>query len=426
MSFKKLGVSPEEFEKHKSDTANPHKVTKVQVGLSNVTNEKQATKAEFDAHTKQIASADKLGHVKVGDNLEISPDGTLNVISHNYFGVRIDKTNSNPKTAVTRIGKSKGMNVNDFWNVYPYNAIRAVLVKSGVVQAELNKDLSHNYVASDGDIFMEFNKFWWKFENSPTHLEVKIATAEVEGFVSPAFEGKEKIYIGRYLGYELDGKLRSVKGYEPTGDKTIGAFRTLAQANGAGYSQSPYLATLAVQVLYLVQYANLDSQTALGRGWVDSPEGYAKTGGTDGKGFNFSETTGKLQMSIYGIEDFWGNKLQWLDGIVTDANSDILVSNSNFNDNGDGYTKHTNTGAVKDNGGYIKDVMGGDITGFLNADKSGSSTTYYCDSGYIRPTKVAYFGGGRSSASSAGAFRLDLFNAASGSSTGIGARLYFS
>lgn len=343
-----------------------------------------------------------------------------------FYGVRIDKSNSNPETAITRTGDAAGLTVEDFWNVYPYNAIRAVLVKNGVVQAELNKNLSHNYVASDGDIFTEFSKFWWKFENSSTHLEIKIATAEVEGFVSPAFESKEKIYIGRYLGYELDGKLRSVKGYEPADSKTIGDFRVVAQANGTGYSQLPYLAILAVQVLYLVQYANLDSQTALGRGYVDGNTSYAKTGGTDGKGMNYGETTGKLQMSLYGIEDFWGNKLQWLDGIVTDANNDILVSNGNFNDNGDGYTKHANTGAVKDDGGYIKDVLGGDITGFLNADKSGSSTTYYCDSGHIRPTKVANFGGYRSDASYAGAFRLRLNYAASHSVAAIGARLYFS
>lgn len=623
------------IDSHVSDVDNPHKVTKAQVGLGDVDNTKQATKLEFDTHAKQIASANKLGHIKIGKNLEITEDGTLNAIAggtltpagvtnliaksndlgtsvvvtwtnptndefiktdlykstqllgnnletiknqgeliysgteetfsipsvhgqefyfyavtyHSmmgkelsgeieytsvvakdivppgiiteftaspgdgtvalawvnpvdddfekvkimykidspptdvndgesayegkgtnkelkdlendkehyfraftfdvngninsdnsmqvtatpkekpkvqFYGVRIDKGNSNPETAVTRTGDAVGLTVENFWNVYPYNAIRAVLVKSGIVQAELSKDLSHNYVASDGDVFMEFSKFWWKFENTPTHLEIKIATAEVEGFVSPAFEEKEKIYIGRYLGYELDGKLRSVKGYEPTGSKTIGDFRVIAQANGTGYSQLPYLATLAVQVLYLVQYANLDSQTALGRGWVDSPAGYANTGGTDGKGFNYGETTGKLQMSLYGIEDFWGNKLQWLDGIATDANNDILVSNGSFNDNGSGYTKHTNTGAVKDDAGYIKDVMGGDITGFLNADKSGSSTTYYCDNGYIRPTKVAYFGGYRSDASSAGAFFLRLYYAASGSGARVGARLYFS
>ena len=63
MSFRKLGVSPKEFEEHKADATNPHKVTKAQVGLTKVDNAKQATKTEFDTHIKQIASVDKLGQI---------------------------------------------------------------------------------------------------------------------------------------------------------------------------------------------------------------------------------------------------------------------------------------------------------------------------------------------------------------------------
>ncbi|XOT25700.1 phage baseplate upper protein [Bacillus subtilis subsp. subtilis] len=39
---------------HIIDTSNPHKVTKDQVGLENVLNEKQATKKEFDLHTEDV------------------------------------------------------------------------------------------------------------------------------------------------------------------------------------------------------------------------------------------------------------------------------------------------------------------------------------------------------------------------------------
>ncbi|WP_182913322.1 hypothetical protein [Bacillus subtilis] len=41
-----------ELIKHMKDISNPHQVTKQQVGLSNVTNDKQATKIEFDTHVK--------------------------------------------------------------------------------------------------------------------------------------------------------------------------------------------------------------------------------------------------------------------------------------------------------------------------------------------------------------------------------------
>ncbi|ASC84846.1 hypothetical protein CDA59_14820, partial [Bacillus subtilis] len=39
-------------DQHINDKSNPHGVTKDQVGLSNVTNDKQATKTEFDTHVK--------------------------------------------------------------------------------------------------------------------------------------------------------------------------------------------------------------------------------------------------------------------------------------------------------------------------------------------------------------------------------------
>ena len=37
-------------------------------------------------------------------------------------------------------------------------------------------------------------------------------------------------------------------------------------------------------------------------------------------------------MKFLGIEDLWGNKFQWVDGLVTDNNHDLLVGHENFND----------------------------------------------------------------------------------------------
>ncbi|AMR46803.1 hypothetical protein D3Z17_09215 [Bacillus subtilis] len=45
-------ATKEEFDEHLNDTLNPHSVTKSQVGLANVLNEKQATKTEFDQHAQ--------------------------------------------------------------------------------------------------------------------------------------------------------------------------------------------------------------------------------------------------------------------------------------------------------------------------------------------------------------------------------------
>ena len=51
----------------------------------------------------------------------------------------------------------------------------------------------------------------------------------------------------------------------PTTNKTIGAFRTLAKALGDNFSQLDWR-YFVVQMLYLIEYANYNSQSMLGNG----------------------------------------------------------------------------------------------------------------------------------------------------------------
>lgn len=62
-------------------------VTKEDVGLGNVINERQATKTEFDAHQAEIATQEQLGHVKAGQNITIDSDGTINAKGGNVDSV---------------------------------------------------------------------------------------------------------------------------------------------------------------------------------------------------------------------------------------------------------------------------------------------------------------------------------------------------
>ncbi len=54
------------MENHMGDVANPHATTKAQVGLGNVDNVKQATKAEFDAHKADFANPHATTKAQVG------------------------------------------------------------------------------------------------------------------------------------------------------------------------------------------------------------------------------------------------------------------------------------------------------------------------------------------------------------------------
>lgn len=66
-----------EVDEHKSDKDNPHKVTKSQIGLSNVTNIKQASKDDLDKHEEEKYSDDVHGLISDGRIIEESGDGYI-------------------------------------------------------------------------------------------------------------------------------------------------------------------------------------------------------------------------------------------------------------------------------------------------------------------------------------------------------------
>ena len=140
---------------------------------------------------------------------------------------------------------------------------------------------------------------------------------------------------------------------------------------------------------------------------------------------DYGETTGKLQMKLFGLEDFWGNVWEFIDGIFSDSSRNILTATENFNDTGSGYTNQGSSGFSSDNGGWISNVQGTSEMGFVIKGTSGSETTYYCDYGYLSASRLACFGGDWGNGADAGAFRLDVDRSASDSYSNFSARLMY-
>lgn len=382
--------------------------------------------------------------------------GAINEVASNsggssakVYGIKIDTTNSNPETALTYIDDATDftparMNFTtdtfeygSWANKFPFNQIKPCLFKDGAVVGYLNPNDYSKFVdgtsaditsGNSGDVMVEFPIVYWKFNALGNYLYIRYSDTKIDdGYKCLAHmrgtEVRDKCYVSAYLGYELNGKLRSLSDKTPTASKTIGAFRTLAQANGTGYEQMSYYPLLMLQVLYIIMFKNRDSQTAIGRGYVDGNSAATTTGNTNAKGLFFGETTGKQQMKCFGIEDFYGNLLYWIDGIVANASRNILLANQNFNDSGSGYTTSISSGFTSDSGGYISQIQGTTESGFIVKTASGSATTYYADPGYIYASKVGRFGGYWSTGSNAGAFYLVLNDASSSSAALVGTRL---
>ena len=215
-----------------------------------------------------------------------------------------------------------------------------------------------------------------------------------------------------------------MSGKSPTASQTISTFRTYAQANGSGYDQSAFYQLVFIQCMYLLKYKNLNSQTAVGYGYVNGSSAVS-TGGTNTKGMDYGETTGKLQMKLFGLEDFWGNVYEFIDGIFSDSSRNILTATENFNDTGSGYTNRGSSGFSSDTWGWMSKVQGTSEKGFVLKEKNGSATTYYSDYALVYASRLACFGGAWGDGAGAGAFRLYVIRSASDSSSAISARLMY-
>lgn len=381
------------------------------------------------------------------DNVFTIDDSSRVVVTPKpYFiaGVRIDTTNSNPTTAVQRIeGAAAFTQPNQLDAVFPFNQIKPCLLKNGIVQYYLNpNDFSKKVdgtasditTGNDGDVMIEFPKIYWKFEKVGTDLFVRYSDGKVDEDFKPLAHTKgptekDKIYIGAYLGSWLNNKLRSLSGKAVHNDVNYSEFRSMAESNGSGYRQTGYYQILMLQILFLVKYKSLDSQTTLGRGYVDGNAAPTTTGGTNFNGMNFGETAGKQQMKFCGIEDFWGNYFYWVDGLVSATEGEkaiIKIGNTNFNNAGTGYNSYNLSTSTINMGGIPAQVAGTTELGFIMTSTGGSTSTYYCDSQttYYND-RVLYFGGMNTTGGSAGVFGIAITDRSVDKRTFVGSRLSY-
>lgn len=303
------------------------------------------------------------------------------------YSVVIDENNSNPVTSVTYSDAALGMtpargNNGSFdWGSWEDIIKNEFGIKPCVLS---NPTMNVNY-------YLNYNDLTKKENNTASVLDGTDGDVMIE-FSKPLYWSFSK----------LDGKISvRLSAFPFVGGKRY-AFDT-----ESGYNQLHIYHLTLTQILYLLMFKSLDSQTALGRGYVDGNTEYTNTGAINDKSFCFGETTGKVNMKFLGMEDLWGNRRQWNDGCFYDTDGNILIGLSNFNNEATGYTNMGHSGLSSDSAGYINSVQGGDTTGFIPRLMSGSATTRYCDYGNLYAGRVPTSGGYLSDASVAGAFYLN-------------------
>ena len=241
---------------------------------------------------------------------------------------------------------------------------------------------------------------------------------------------KDAFYYGCYKASESGSKIYSASGKSPRVNATIGNFRTWARARGTGYDQVGFYQRQFMQALYILLYQTLDSQTKHGRG-RDSGNAVIATGGSDTWGFHgdntpaASKTSGTTNVKCLGVEDFWGNCWEWLDGVVT-INYSVHTATDGFNDAGAGYINQGIACYAGYQESYITSIAGNNgLMFYPTGCNGGSQSTYFCDCFWQGATCVAKAGSGWYDGFGVGACALTVDNASSYTSADAGSRLMF-
>lgn len=191
----------------------------------------------------------------------------------NLYGIK-RKVNDNTSSAWERIEDSvvlvakatkNGEEVqNDFDNRYPWSEI--ISYNYNVEEKKINAyygDPTFKFDGSNGEVLTRIPEFYWKREIIDGYEYIYISDYAIAGF-----NKSEEFSVGRYDAcIDEDGKLHSYSGYSPSTNKNITQHRDAAKLLSDEFCMIDYRYFM-LQLLYLVEYANYNSQSQLGNGIV--------------------------------------------------------------------------------------------------------------------------------------------------------------
>lgn len=290
-------------------------------------------------------------------------------------------------------------------------------------------------------------KFYYKmgYASGTTGLKIQIAPADngaawaaENGFkVSPAHmdrgDGKgerDVVYVGRY---HCASDYKSKTGVTPKVNITRANFRSGIHALGTGIWQWDYAICMSLRMLYLVEFADWNSQATIGAGCAPTGQTSAvrNMGYTDSMTYHTGTTETNIGVSYFGgtqyrnIEGIWDNCYDWIDGVYFSGSSVYSILNpSNFSDSSNGtlvttrattsgYTSAFNISSVNNYSWFI-----------YPSAVSGSNSTYVCDLCEYNSSGTNLRGGGSYDQNLArGLFYYEGWGGASTAYANVGSRL---
>ena len=247
-------------------------------------------------------------------------------------------------------------------------------------------------------------KFWYKWTRTGKKMKLQIANGQVDGFlVSPAHADRgdgngqrDYVYVGAY--HCATSTYKSTTDKYPQVNITRANFRTAIHNLGTNVWQWDYAMYWTICMLYLVQFADWNSQAKIGYGCGNNSF-TENMGSTDS--MTYHTGTNASNRTTYGhtryryIEGLWDNVFDWCDGIYFSGSNIYCIKNpSSFSDSSGGTLVGTRATSSKYISAWTNPIASGFEYALYPNAVNGSATTYVTDYCYYGSSGVVLRVGG--------------------------------
>jgi len=272
----------------------------------------------------------------VGDGQEYTPSEMADRLcaiaaaadANREYGVEWDY--SQDGTTLTRLGDAAlfanpapaktydTVGTSQFDNIMPWAGMKRYNIVDNNVISEDDEGFR-----TDVDTMVYIPEFYFKAEKDEVNHKWRwyVRSTPADGFARHPGSGR---YIGRYHTSE---KYMSVSNVMPIGNITFPTARANSHAKGERWWMMDAATWGAVQLLYLVEFADFDAQKTLGVGQNTSAT--VNTGATDTARYHTQCINGTASNQYRWIENPFTNTVTMCDGIMLDAEYKLHIGTDN-------------------------------------------------------------------------------------------------